>query len=328
MARSDQLKALLRAHAGDDSEHFYSVALQVAADEARRGHARLAAELKDLIDKAKAQRINERSRSARPVALAQPKGELGNLLTARYPHEHLSEMVLAPEVQAKIERVLREQRNTEALKEFGLTPRGRLLLVGPPGTGKTMTASTLAGELRLPLFTVRFDSLITKFMGESAAKLRLVFDAMKQTRGVYFFDEFDSLGLQRGSQHDVAEMRRTLNTFLQLLDQDDSDSLVIAATNHAKDLDIALFRRFDDVIRYEQPDAAQAELLVKNRLAAYVAKGFDLKKVAAAAAGHSHAEISRACLDALKDAVMDGNTKVMSDGVILHLEERAQSNRG
>jgi len=328
MARSDQLKALLRAHAGDDSEHFYSVALQVAADEARRGHVRLAAELKDLIDKAKAQRGAERPRSVRPVALAQPKGELGDLLTARYPHEHLSEMVLAPEVLAKIERVLREQRNAEALKGFGLTPRRKLLLVGPPGTGKTMTASALAGELRLPLFTVRFDSLITKFMGESAAKLRLVFDAMKQTRGVYFFDEFDSLGLQRGSQHDVAEMRRTLNMFLQLLDQDDSDSLVIAATNHAKDLDIALFRRFDDVIRYEQPDVAQAELLVKNRLAAYVAKGFDLKKVAAAAAGHSHAEISRACLDALKDAVMDGNTKVTAAEVVLHLDERARSNRG
>ncbi|MCW3686430.1 ATP-binding protein, partial [Burkholderia cenocepacia] len=103
--------------------------------------------------------------------------------------------------------VLREQRHHEQLRLHGLSPRRKLLLVGPPGTGKTMTAAALAGELRLPLFTARFDSLITKFMGESASKLRLVFEALKSTRGVYFFDEFDSLGLQRGSQHDVAEMR-------------------------------------------------------------------------------------------------------------------------
>ncbi len=329
MARSDQLKALLRAHAGDDSEHFYSVALQVAADEARRGHVRLAAELKELIDKAKSQReVSGRIRSARPIPLAQPKGELGDLLTVRYPTEHLSEMVLAPPVQIRLQRVLREQRSAAALMGYGLSPRRRLLLVGPPGTGKTMTAQALAGELRLPLFTVRFDSLITKFMGESATKLRLVFDALKQTRGVYFFDEFDSLGLQRGSHHDVAEMRRTLNMFLQLLDQDDSDSLIIAATNHAKDLDVALFRRFDDVIRYEPPDSDQAKTLIQNRLALFMTADFDAGGVVEAASGHSHAEIARACTDALKDAVMDGNDRVTSDAVIAHLEERAQSNRG
>lgn len=326
MARADQLKALLRAHVGEDPDHFYAVAMQMAADEARRGHVKLAAELRDLIDSAKVKA--KTPRSARPIPLAQPKGELSDLLTVRYPNEHLSEMVLAEQVVAKLRRILREQHHGEALRSHGLSPRRKLLLVGPPGTGKTMTAGVLAGELKLPLFTVRFDSLITKFMGESASKLRLVFDALRSTRGVYFFDEFDSLGLQRGGQHDVAEMRRTLNMFLQLLDQDDSDSLIFAATNHAKDLDIALFRRFDDVIRYEQPDSAQIRILLKNKLGSFVPKGFRFETLIKAADGQSHAEISRACLDAVKDAVMDGLHQVDCDAVARHLEERAQAHRG
>lgn len=326
MARSDRLKALLRAHATQDAEHFYAVAMQLAADEARQGHVKLAAELRDLIDSAKVEA--NRARLAKPVPLMQPKGELSDLLTVRYPHEHLAEMVLSDEVEAKLRRVLREQRQADRLRAHDLSPRRKLLLVGPPGTGKTMTAAVLAGELKLPLFTVRFDSLITKFMGESSSKLRLVFDALRSTRGVYFFDEFDSLGLQRGSQHDVAEMRRTLNMFLQLLDQDQSDSLIVAATNHAKDLDVALFRRFDDVIRYESPGLEQVRILLKNRLSAFVEKGFRYESLAKAAQGQSHAEISRACVDAIKDSIMDGVDHVRPESVILHLEERARANRG
>ncbi|UVS82784.1 ATP-binding protein (plasmid) [Burkholderia glumae] len=323
MARSDQIKALLRAHASEDSPQFYAVATQVAADEARRGHTRLAAELRELIDAA---RVKAHSpRPVRPTPLVQPKGELVELLSVKYPSDRLSQMVLTGEVRGKLDRILREQREAERLKAHDLVPRRKILLVGRPGTGKTMTASALAGELRLPLFTVRFDSLITKFMGESSSKLRLVFDALKQTRGVYFFDEFDSLGLQRGSQHDVAEMRRTLNMFLQLLDQDDSDSLILAATNHAKDLDIALFRRFDDVVRYAVPNREQIRLLLENRLASYVATDFDFELATAAAEGQSQAEISRACVDTIKDTILNGDERVSVDSVIAHLSERAHN---
>lgn len=320
MARSDQMKALLRAYAGDNKEHFYAVAMQMAADEAHRGHTKLAAELRDLIDDAKRKNGVEN----KPIPLAKPKGELSELLTVQYPQEHLQQMVLSGAVEQKLQRVLREQRNIERLKSHGLSPRRKLLLIGPPGTGKTMTAAVIAGELRLPLFTARFDSLITKFMGESSAKLRLVFDALKSTRGVYFFDEFDSLGLQRGSQHDVAEMRRTLNMFLQLIEQDTSDSLLIAATNHSKDLDKALFRRFDDIIQYESPDEAQVELLLRNRLALFAPADLDYETLAKHGQGESHADIVRACLDGVKDAIMDGRDQVSFDEVLRHLEERSQ----
>jgi SpoVK/Ycf46/Vps4 family AAA+-type ATPase len=331
MARSDQVKALLRAYAGDNREHFFAVAMQMAADEAHRGHTKLAAELRDLVDAAKAAKKPALSAlrskvSERPIPLAQPKGELSELLTVQYPREHLQQMVLSESVHSKLNRVLREQRHHEQLLAHGMSPRRKLLLTGPPGTGKTMTAAAVAGELRLPLFTARFDTLITKFMGESASKLRLVFEALKTTRGVYFFDEFDSLGLQRGSQHDVAEMRRTLNMFLQLIEQDASDSLLIAATNHGKDLDAALFRRFDDVIKYEAPDERQIEALLRNSLGVFGTADSDYRSLALAGKGQSHADIVKACFDALKDAIMEGQKTVSEASVILHLEERAQGN--
>ena len=323
MARADQVKALLRAYADNEAAQFISVALQVAADEAQRGHTKLAAEMRDLIESARAP--SSPRVKARALPLVQPRGELAELLTAQYPEQHLNRMVVGAEVAQKLERVLKEQRQHERLSGHGLTPRRKLLLVGPPGTGKTLTASVLASELRLPLFVARFDSLITKFMGESSSKLRLVFDALKSTRGVYLFDEFDSLGLQRGSQHDVAEMRRTLNMFLQLIEQDNSNSLIVAATNHGASLDTALFRRFDDVIRYDIPDDKQIDVLLRNSLALFASESLDYGQMAKHGHGLSHSDIVRACADSIKDAVLENDSQLNEDSVIKHLQERRSS---
>lgn len=325
MARADQLKALLRAYAGNEETQFYSVALQMAADEAQRGHTKLANELRDLVDAAKAKTI--RTVGPRAVPIAQPRGELAELLTVQYPQQQLSQMVVSQQVTTKLNRVLNEQRQHARLSGHGLAPRRKLLLVGPPGTGKTLTASVLAAELRLPLFVARFDSLITKFMGESASKLRLVFDALKATRGVYLFDEFDSLGLERGSQHDVAEMRRTLNMFLQLIEQDTSDSIIVAATNHGASLDGALFRRFDDVILYGVPDHEMALLLLRNSLASMAADDLDYNNLAAATVGLSQADIVRAAQDAMKDAVLQHRENAEFNDVLVHLAERKASTK-
>jgi SpoVK/Ycf46/Vps4 family AAA+-type ATPase len=321
MATAAQLTELLRAFVTREDEHFLRVAIQVAADQAQRGHSKVAAEMRDLIERARAQAVS-RNRSP-AIPMAQPRGELAELLTVQYPKQHLSQMVLSKSVAQRVDRVLKEQRNHDTLSGHGLKPRRKLLLVGPPGTGKTLTASMLATELRLPLFVARFDSLITKFMGESASKLRLVFEALKTTRGVYLFDEFDSLGLQRGSQHDVAEMRRTLNMFLQLIEQDTSDSLIVAATNHGASLDDALFRRFDDVIRFELPDQKQIELLLENSLALLAPVDLDYASLARQSMGLSHSDIVRACSDAMKDAVLEKRQTVDPSRIAAHLNERA-----
>ena len=239
MASAEQIKALLKSHIDGEDDRFFSVAMQVAAHEARLGHGKLAAELRSLIDEAKGRRG-----AGSPVPIGCPRGELANLLEASWPKIRLGEMVLHDVLADQIQRVIREQRHAGRIVEHGLSPRRKLLLTGPPGTGKAMTASVLAGELGLPLFQVRLDGLITKYMGETAAKLRQIFDATSRTRGVYFFDEFDAIGSQRGIPNDVGEIRRVLNSFLQMIEQDHSHSLVVAATNHPTILDPALFRRF------------------------------------------------------------------------------------
>lgn len=311
MASSDQLKALIKSHISRDDGHFFSVAMQVAAHEAKLGHGKLAEELRDMIDSAKS-RIGQDS-TGKLVSIGsatKPRGELANLLTVTYPANRLGDMVLDELASSQLQRIIKEQRMLVRIKEHGLSPRRKLLLVGPPGTGKTMTASALAGELGIPLFLVRLDSLITKFMGETAAKLRQVFDAIADLRGVYFFDEFDAIGSQRGMANDVGEIRRVLNSFLQMIEHDQSNSLIIAATNHPEILDHALFRRFDDVVEYHIPTSAQAIDLIRSRLGSFAPKPFKKDGLEIQTEGLSYAEICRAVNDSIKDAIMHDQTKV------------------
>lgn len=324
MASGKQLKALVRAHLEGDEAHFQSVAMQLAAHEARLGHGNLARELRDLIDEAKARRGKP---ALQPVPLAQPRGELAELLSVSYPKLRFADMVLTDEVSGRLHRLVKEHRQVAKLRSHGLMPRKKLLLIGPPGTGKTMTASVLAGELGLPLFVVRLDSLMTKFMGETAAKLRLVFDAVRQTRGVYLFDEFDSIGSERGLLNDVGEIRRVLNSFLQLIEQDTSDSLLIAATNHKGLLDHALFRRFDDVVEYPLPDGERVIAILKARLAGFKKDPLDWGSLAQAAEGLSYADIARACDEAIKDAVIHDRDTLEARDVLKPINERQAIHR-
>ena len=320
MATADQLKALVRSHASGDENQFYSVALQVAARAARSGHNKLAQELRDLVDEAKAR--SESPRSLRPVPVTQPRGELAGLLAVSYPDERLSGLALEAEVLHRVERVLTEQRQADRLREHGYHPQHRLLLIGSPGTGKTMTGRVLAGELRLPLFMIRLEVLITKFMGETAAKLRLIFDAVEETRGVYLFDEVDALAGDRSSGNDVGEIRRVLNSFLQFLDANNSQSVIVATSNHPQLLDRAMFRRFDSVIEYPLPSPKIAREVIRHRLASVDMKGLRWTDVDQAAEGLSHAELTLACEQAAKGAILSEKDRVTTAMLKAALRER------
>jgi SpoVK/Ycf46/Vps4 family AAA+-type ATPase len=324
MTASRHLIALLKSHIDGDNEHFLSVALQVAAHEARQGHGKLAQELRDLVDEA---RLRSKERRKKPVPLAQPKGELASLVAVSYSDTRVSSMVLPAELEERLKRVLVEQRQQHRLRNHGLAPRRKLLLLGPPGSGKTMTAAALAGELRVPLFTVVFDSLISKFMGETASKLRLVFDAMGSTRGVYFFDEFDAIGARRSERNDVGEIRRVLNSFLQFLENDDSEGLIIAATNHPELLDPALFRRFDDVISYSLPDQVIAAGILRQRLSSFNIEKIDWNGVVKAAVGMSQSELARAADEAAKRAVLAERNIITQDDLGAAIAERKAPTR-
>ena len=313
MATAEQLKALLRSHVAGDEERFRAIALQIAAHAAKKGNTQLAQELRGLLDEAR--KLLPPPGLPRAVPIARPAGELAGLLTASYPSTRLGDMVLPAKVLDSLAESVRQYRQRDRLRHHGLSPKRRLLLVGPPGCGKTMTASALAGECGLPLMFVQLHSLITKYMGETAAKLHLVFDAMVQTRGIYLFDEFDAIGSTRAARNDVGEIRRILNSFLQFLERDDSDSIVIAATNFVGMLDEALFRRFDDVIRYSHPNAQMARALIKNRLSSFDVSAVAWGPVTADARGLSHAEITRACDEAAKAAVL-ADSKALSTALL------------
>ncbi|MCL4441610.1 MAG: AAA family ATPase [Firmicutes bacterium] len=318
MATAEQVKALIRSHLNENPDQFITTALQVAAHEARQGHSELAHEIRQLVDRAK----------SKPAVIVKFTNDLSGLVFSENPEVPLEALVLSGDMKARIERIILEYRQQNKLKKHGLGHRRKILLSGAPGTGKTMTARVLASELKQPLHTVQMDRLVTKFMGETGAKLRQIFDRMREVPGVYLFDEFDAIGGERSLDNDVGEIRRVLTAFLQFIENDTSDNLIVAATNNPRLLDRALFRRFDDVIHYELPGKEECVRLIANLLGTFYDKRFPIEKAAAAAAGLSHAEIDRACRDAMKLAILSNKSRVTLDSLTELLKERHSAYRG
>lgn len=317
----EHITAMVRSHASGDDAAFYSVALQIAAREARQGHHVLAENIKKVVDSSR-----ERAPLANVTALPRARGELAELVEVSHPQVPLRELVAPATLIGQIKQILAEQRQRKNLLAHGYTPSHRLLLEGPPGTGKTMTASVLATELSLPMYTLRLDSLLSKFMGETAAKLRVVFDAVAAERAVYLFDEFDALGADR-SGNDVGEARRILNSFLVFLENSSPESIVIAATNHRMILDKALFRRFDAVLEYTLPDTRQAIAVMRARLGSLAAKT-SMTKLDDCTNGLSHADLVKAAESAAKAVLMRGKTQVERDDLVTALNARRSATLG
>lgn len=321
MANATQIKALLRSHTSGDNERFYSVALQVAAGEARKGHQNLADELRKLVNEARKQAASESS-VQRVHSISTPQGEAGDLLELVDTHLKLSDLVMEKPLRERVQRILDEQMNLSRLKENNLRPRQRLLFTGPPGCGKTITAAALATELRLPLFVVRLDSLISRYLGDSLSKLRLVFDAAERNRAVYLFDEFDSIGFTRDAAGEVGEMRRVLNSFLVFIERLQSNSLVISATNYGHRLDKALFRRFDDLVEFGLPEPPQIRETITRLLHKIDKERLAWNRIEAAAKDLSYAEITRASEEAIKEMLINDLPKVTNSALVAALTER------
>ena len=295
MATAEHLKNLIKAHYQHDDDKFKTVVLQIAAYEAKHGHEALARELKQFTEKIAPARSNI-------VRLHNSN----SMLCMSTPSERINDLVVSEEISERIYRILREFENRNKLRQYGLSNRRKILIEGKPGTGKTFTASVIASALELPLYTVQMDKVVTKFMGETSAKLRQIFDEISSSVGVYFFDEFDAIGADRALDNEVGEARRILNSFLQFIEQDSSDSIIIAATNNQKLLDQALFRRFDDVLHYTLPTAKDICRLYNIRLSSFDRNIVITDKLLNASQGLSQAEIIKVCDDAIKMAILTG----------------------
>ncbi|MBY0316078.1 MAG: ATP-binding protein [Bdellovibrionales bacterium] len=307
---ADLIKQLLRAYANNDSDLFRKSALQIAANESRIGHSKLAEELRELISK-----MPERSEMiSEPINIAQPRGELAELIECTFPQEGFRNVVLGEENEATLKRIVLENRRRSTLQDFGVQATRRLLFFGPPGCGKTLTARVLAAELGLPLMTVRFDALFSKFLGATATHLRTIFNEMSRRPAVYFFDEFDAIGKHRSDAVDVGEVKRVVTSFLQMLDADRSQSPIIAATNFEDLIDRALLRRFDSVVSFPLPTKQQIQSLISTRFAQFEIGSAYLTKIGQQSVGLSFADIARACDDVIRNmALSNRNTPNQED---------------
>lgn len=323
MASSDQIKSLIKSFGQSDEERFFASAMQIAASEARAGHSNFAQELKVLIEDAKKNRSLTQLERGKIVSISPQKRELNELIDVFQPRINLGDMVLVDDVKIRLEKLIREQRQLDLLLHHNLTPRRKLLLIGPPGTGKTMTAQAIAGELGIPIFIIRLDGILSKFMGESIAKLRMIFDVMPQQRGVYLFDEFDSIGSQRHHGQDVGEIKRILNSFLINIEKDSSNSIIIAATNLPELLDKALFRRFDDIISYPLPNKEDIVSAIQKYTTGF---SFDTplnyKSIAELSLGLNYTDVAKACEETIKEMILSGAKKLHKSFLIDSLKNR------
>jgi SpoVK/Ycf46/Vps4 family AAA+-type ATPase len=318
MARGELLRKLFLSHRRRNDEEFYASALEVIAEEERKSNHRLAKDLLRILEnggpKVLMPPVAEKDRERLP----KDRERQACLVDVRQPDRHLEDILLGKDASQAVERVLQEYRKAELLRVHGLKPATKLLFCGPPGCGKTLCAEIIATELGLPLLYTRFDAIVSSYLGETAANLRKVFECATSGRWVVLFDEFDAIGKARDDATEHGELKRVINSFLQLLDGFDAPSFLIAATNHEQLLDPALWRRFDEVVMFPRPTVHEIRSLLGMKLKNFPRSGIDLKAAASRLKGMSHADVERVCFDAIKSAVLQDK-----DGVDQEVFERS-----
>lgn len=248
-------------------------------------------------------------------------GDRADLVTTKRPNIRLADMTLAPATRTQLGRVLYEQRQRDVLASHGFAPLRRLLLTGSSGTGKSTSAAALAAELSLPLVTVRLDTLTSKYAGETAVKLRVIYAAMTHPRAVYLLDGLAAIEARLTSLHDLGEARRIVNMFLTFLDENQPDSLTVAVADHPSLLDAALLRRFDAIVSYYLPDPAQALALLRRRLAAVNTSAVSWDEVANHVKSLTQGALVRAAKSATKQAVLSHTDSLSTAALITSLTE-------
>lgn len=313
MARGELLRKLFLSHQRGHDEEFHAIALQVIAEEEKKRNHRLARDLMSIIEDGAPSVPDYHFLPYDAMSTPKDRERQTSLVDVREPLRRIEDILLRSDNRSVLERVLQEYRKSELLKVHGLTPSTKLLFCGPPGCGKTLCSEIIASELGLPLLYTRFDAIVSSYLGETAANLRKVFDYAASNRWVVLFDEFDAIGKARDDATEHGELKRVVNSFLQLLDNFSAPSILIAATNHEQLLDPALWRRFDEIVMFPRPSVQEIRSLLRMKLKNFPHDGLDTQAAASRFKGMSHSDVERVCFDAIKAAILEDRPSVDSE---------------
>ena len=303
MARGELLRRLLLSHTRGNDDEFRATALEIIAEEQHKKNNQLARDLLKILENGGQTSLFPKMLN-NTGSLPKDKERQTLLVDVRHPDRRFSDILLKEASKSLLERVIEEYQKSEILRTHGLNPKTKLLFCGPPGCGKTLCAEVLSQELGLPLLYTRFDAIVSSYLGETAANLRKVFDYAVSGRWVVLFDEFDAIGKARDDASEHGEIKRVINSFLQLLDAFQAPSLLIAATNHEHLLDPALWRRFDEILFFPKPSVRDIKQLLGMKIKNYPHKDIDIRMQASRMKGMSHADVERVCLDAIKTCIL------------------------
>lgn len=314
MARADLIKKLFQSYQRRDDRAFREAAEEIIQEERKKHHPVIANELEQVMKNGLAEPNTKVGfTSFEPSPRDSDRGI--PLLETKWPKHYLDDLVLDKEIRYTLERLMREFREWEVLEANGLLPVRRVLFCGPSGCGKTAAAEAIAAEIGLPLLYVRFDAVVSSLLGETAANLRKVFDYAQRGQWVIFFDEFDAIGRSRDDPTEHGEIKRVVNSYLQIVDNFSGRSLVIAATNFEQALDPAAWRRFDEVIRFEKPTNEQLQHLIRKRLVPTRFKESQVDEIVNQLSGSTYADAERVCLDIRKSCVIRGESQVKKEDI-------------
>lgn len=310
MARGELLRKLFLSHQRGGDDEFRAAALEIIAEEQNKNNRQLARDLLRILDNSISTRFVGSYTSPDLNALPKDRERDALLVDVQHPTATSGDIILRPANRAAVDRIIAEFKYADVLRTHGLTPKRKILFVGPPGCGKTLCAHVMAGELGLPVLYTRFDAIVSSYLGETAANLRKVFTYASSGHWLVLFDEFDAIGKRRDDENEHGELKRVVNSFLQLLDGFAAPSLMVAATNHEQLLDPALWRRFDEIVEFPRPTLQEIIQLVHMKLKNFRTSDLDIKTVAAKLRGMSHSDIERICIDAIKGCVIDGKEQL------------------
>jgi SpoVK/Ycf46/Vps4 family AAA+-type ATPase len=329
--KAELLKRLFRAIASEDQQAIDALMAIVVEEERRKGHDTLAEQLANLTRRSKGipstapkppssgGRIPPGTANPAPntniLAPLTSKHRFNHPFVVTLPREKLRHhMILSTKMEERFSRIEREYAARDRLAHYGLLYRQKILLYGAPGCGKTMAAERLAWNAGLTLIKVRFDAMVSSYLGETATNLREVFESAAQQPCLLFIDECDSLAKSREDQQEVGEIKRVVNTFLQLLDEYEANNgLLVAATNLTKFLDEAVWRRFDDVIEVPRPTKREIEGILKQTLATVAIGTINWQATVQSLENFSAAQIVRIAQNAAKRAILDREELVIQE---------------